>query len=108
VKSRDLRTSDIAKAVDVHPNTVRLVEEWSFLPPISRSPSSHRRFTGAHLDQMRPARTALQGPWSGRNINQSALELVRQAPLGDLGGALEHAWPRTDRYIVTQEENDRE
>ena len=56
MKSRTLRTSDIAKAVGVHPNTVRLYEEWGFLPPIPRSPSGYRLFTGAHLDQMRLAR----------------------------------------------------
>ena len=55
-KSRTLRASDIAKAVGVHPNTVRLYEEWGFLPPVPRSPSGYRLFTAAHLDQMRLAR----------------------------------------------------
>jgi DNA-binding transcriptional MerR regulator len=53
MKSRTLRTSDAAKAVGVHPNTVRLYEEWAFLPPI---PRSYLLFTAVHLDQM----------WSGR------------------------------------------
>ena len=87
-----LRTSDLAKAVGVHVNTVRLYEEWGFLPPIPRSPSGYRRFTQAHLEQMRLARMALHGPWPGRNIKQSALALVRQAASGDLGGALEQAY----------------
>ncbi len=87
-----LRTSEIAKAVGVHPNTVRLYEEWGFLPPISRSPSGYRLFTTAHLDQMRLARTALHGGWPGRNIRRSALALVRQAASGDLGAALEQAY----------------
>ena len=91
-KSGFLRTSDIARAVGVHPNTVRLYEEWGFLPPIRRSASGYRLFTEAHLDQMRLARTALHGPWPGRKIKQSALALVRQAASGDLGGALELAY----------------
>jgi DNA-binding transcriptional MerR regulator len=90
--SRYLRTSDIARAVEVHPNTVRLYEEWGFLPPIPRSISGYRLFTKTHLDQMRFARTALRGPWPGRKIKQSALALVRQAASGDLGGALEKAY----------------
>jgi len=49
---RYLRTSDIAKAAGVHPNTVRLYEEWGFLPPVPRSPSRYRLFTKHHLDQM--------------------------------------------------------
>jgi DNA-binding transcriptional MerR regulator len=92
MKSRYLRTSDIAKAVGVHPNTVRLYEEWGFLPPIPRSASGYRLFTEAHLDQMRLSRMALHGPWPGRNIKESALTLVRRAVSGDLGGALEQGY----------------
>jgi DNA-binding transcriptional MerR regulator len=87
-----LRTSDIARAVGVHPNTVRLYEEWGFLPPIPRSASGYRLFTDAHLDQMRLARMALHGPWPGKNLRRSALDLVRRSATGDLGGALEQAY----------------
>jgi hypothetical protein len=92
MKPRSLCTSDVARAAGVHPNTVRLYEEWGFLPPIPRSPSGYRLFTEAHIDQMRLARTALRGPWPGRNIKRSALALVRRAASGDLGGALEQAY----------------
>jgi len=87
-----LRTSDIAKAVGVHPNTVRLYEVWGFLPPIPRSPKGYRLYTQAHLDQMRLARTALHSAWPGRKIRQSALALVRCGATGDLGGTLECAY----------------
>ena len=87
-----LRTSDVARAVGAHPNTVRLYEEWGFLPPIPRSRSGYRLYTEDHLDQMRLARTALRGPWPGRKIKQSALTLVRLAAQDDLGGALEEAY----------------
>jgi DNA-binding transcriptional MerR regulator len=92
VNEHYLRTSNIAKTIGVHPNTVRLYEEWGFLPPIPRSPTGYRLFTQAHLDQMRLARTALHGGWPGRNIRKSAAALVRQAASGDLGGALEQAY----------------
>jgi len=49
-------------------------------------------FAEEHLDQMRLARTALRGPWPGRDVKQSALTLVRLAVSGDLGGALEEAY----------------
>jgi DNA-binding transcriptional MerR regulator len=96
-----LRTSDIAKAIGIHPNTVRLYEEWGFLPPVPRSPTGYRLFTEAHLDQMRLARTAMHGGWPGPNIRESALKLVRQAASGDLGGALEQAY--THRALVQAE-----
>lgn len=87
-----LRTSEIAEAVGVHPNTVRFFEEWHLLPPIPRSPSGYRLFTEEHLDQMRLTRTAMGGQWPGRNVRRSALKLVTQAAPGDLGGALGQAY----------------
>jgi len=96
-----LRTSDIAKAVGVHPNTVRLYEAWGLLPPIPRGPSGYRLFTEAHMDQMRLARMALGEPWPGRNIRYSATALVRQAAAGDLSGALEGAY---DHLALVQAE----
>jgi DNA-binding transcriptional MerR regulator len=87
-----LTTSQVAKSVGVHPNTVRLYEQWGFLPPVPRSPAGYRRFTPAHLDQMRLARTAFDGLWPGRKIRRSVVALVRRAASGDLGGALEMAY----------------
>jgi DNA-binding transcriptional MerR regulator len=92
MKRRYLRTSDLAKAVGVHVNTVRLYEEWGFLPPVPRSPTGYRLFTQVHLEQMRLARMAMHGPWPGSNIRKSALMLVRKSASGDLGGALEQAY----------------
>lgn len=87
-----MRTSQIAKAIGVHPNTVRLYEQWGFLQPAARSANGYRTFTDAHLRQMRLAWTALHGGWPGRAIRRSALALVRQSASGDLPTALEHAY----------------
>lgn len=87
-----LTTSQVAQAAGVHPNTVRLYEQWGFLPPIERSPAGYRRFTQEHIDQMCMARLALHGDWPGSNIRQSAANLIRLAASGDLGGALELAY----------------
>ena len=92
MRTPHLYTSDIAREAGVHPNTVRLYEEWGFLPPIPRSPGGYRLFTEAHLDQMRLARAALHGQWPGKRIRESALALVRRSASGDLGGALEQAY----------------
>jgi DNA-binding transcriptional MerR regulator len=83
-----LSTMQIARAVGVHPNTVRMYETWGFLPPIPRSPSGYRLYTELHLAQMRLARTALHGVWPGPEIRHSALALVRLAASGDFTGAL--------------------
>jgi DNA-binding transcriptional MerR regulator len=86
-----LTTVEVARAVGVHPNTVRLYEKWGFLPPIPRDPrNNYRRFTLQHVAQMRLARTALQWPYPGGK--EPVLTLVYKAAAGDLGGALEHAY----------------
>lgn len=85
------RTVDIARAVGVHPNTVRLYEQWGFLPAVPRAPNGYRLYTRFHLDQMRLARTALHGGWPGRAIRRSAVELVKQSASGDVRGALKQA-----------------
>ena len=87
-----LSTAKIAKDVGCHPNTVRLYEQWGFLPPVPRSRSGYRLYTNEHLDQMRLARLALNSAYPGRNIRRSASELILKAASGDLGGALERAY----------------
>lgn len=89
---RYLRTSDLAKAAGIHPNTVRLYEQWGFLPPIPRSPKGYRRFTQAHLDQLLLARTAMSCTVIGGDVRRTALMLIHTAAGGDLGGALELAY----------------
>lgn len=85
-----LKTSDIAKLVGVHPNTVRLYEARGFLSPIPRSRSGYRLFTPLHLEQMRLAHLALRWPYSGSQ--QVVLDLVKCAADGDLGMAMELAY----------------
>jgi DNA-binding transcriptional MerR regulator len=96
-RTRYLKTIDIAREVGVHPNTVRLYEEWGFLQPVPRNPrNNYRLYTEAHLDQMRLAWAALHSDWwhSAKSI---MVEMVKQAANDDLGGALETAY----RYLFT-------
>jgi len=91
MKRRHLRTSDIAKAVGVHPNTVRRYEEWGFLPPIPRAPNNYRQFTESHLDQMRLAKTAMRCTWMGGKIRFTAGNMAKHAATGQFNQALELA-----------------
>jgi len=76
--------------VGVHPNTVRLYEEWGYLPPVPRAANGYRLFSQAHLDQMRLARTLLQWPYPGGK--GPVVQLVKKAAQGDLGQAMELAY----------------
>jgi DNA-binding transcriptional MerR regulator len=87
-----LLTSEIANAVGVHPNTVRLYEEWNLIQPVPRTSSGYRMFSESHLDQMKLARMAMNFTWMGGEIRKTAYEMVYCGAEGDLGGALEIAY----------------
>ncbi|MBN1438225.1 MAG: MerR family transcriptional regulator [Anaerolineales bacterium] len=82
------RTSEVARAAGVHPNTVRVYERWGFLPPVRRLPNGYRVYTRYHLEQMKLARMALHGGWPGGRIRKSAIELVRSSAGGSLPAAV--------------------
>jgi DNA-binding transcriptional MerR regulator len=90
---RYLRTSEMAKAARVHPNTVRLYEQWGLLPPAERNPfNNYRRFTQRHLDQILLVRQALRFTWLNEEAHQLTYELISQGVQDNLGGALELAY----------------
>jgi len=86
-----LRTSDLARAVGVHPNTVRLYVDWGLLPPVERSPSGYRLFTQHHLDCMRLSRMIYAAEYPGRVLRASGSEIIQHAVTADWHGALEKA-----------------
>ncbi|MEO8612315.1 MAG: MerR family transcriptional regulator [Chloroflexota bacterium] len=87
---RYLKTSDIARLVGVHVNTVRLYEAKGFLAPVPRTASGYRQFTLLHLEQMRLAHLALSWPYLGEQ--QVVIDLVKCAADGDFGTAMELAY----------------
>lgn len=98
--SKFLKTSDIAREVGVHVNTVRLYEARGFLPPVPRTASGYRLFTTRHLEQMRLAYLALKGPYPGGV--EVVLELIQCAADGDLGMAMELAYEYLARIRMEQ------
>jgi DNA-binding transcriptional MerR regulator len=60
-----MTTAVVAKAVSVHPNTIRMYEACGFLPVIPRGRNGYRQFSERHLDQARLIRLAYCGPYSG-------------------------------------------
>ncbi|AIQ35729.1 MerR family transcriptional regulator [Paenibacillus sp. FSL R5-0345] len=51
-------TKEIASLVNVHPNTVRIYEEWKYISPVPRADNGYRLFSELHLFQLQVARTA--------------------------------------------------
>lgn len=88
---KPLRTSDIARAVGIHPNTVRVYEQWGFVSPVPRSKSGYRLFSELHLEQVRLARMALRCTPLGGGIRRQALGVVERAAARDFPAAGQQA-----------------
>jgi DNA-binding transcriptional MerR regulator len=86
-----LRTSDLARAVGVHPNTVRRYVDWGLIPPVERSPSGYRLFTQRHLDCLRLARTIYAAQYPGRGFRALGNTIIQRAVADDWPSALEKA-----------------
>src|SRR5688572_31296407 len=88
--NKPLRTSDIARELGVHNNTVRLYETWGYLPAIPRGANGYRQYTTLHLEQARLVRLTLHYPFVGDKT--LLVNLVQSAAHGDFGMALERAY----------------
>jgi DNA-binding transcriptional MerR regulator len=86
-----LRTSDLARAVGLHPNTVRRYADWGLIPPVERSPSGYRLFTQRHLECLQLARMVYAAPYPGRGFRALGNEIIQHAVADDWTGALEKA-----------------
>ena len=81
-------TSEVAKEVNVHPNTVRLYEKLGLIPEVERALNGYRKYTQAHIDHMRLARLAMGFTWLGGSIRTRTLSVIYQAAEGQLRKAL--------------------
>jgi DNA-binding transcriptional MerR regulator len=86
-----LRTSDLARAVGIHPNTVRLYADWGLIPPVERSPAGYRLFTPRHLDCLRLARMIYAAQYPGRGFRALGNAIIQRAVANDWTGALAKA-----------------
>ena len=75
-KSAFLKTSELAQAAGIHPNTVRLYVSWGFVPAPPRGRNGYRHWTRAHLTQLLFARDALHEPWPGLSVRDAAAAMV--------------------------------
>ena len=86
-----LRTSDLARAAGIHPNTVRQYGNWGLLPPVERSPSGYRMFTQQHLACLLLARTIYAAQYPGRQLRASGNAIIQCAVTGNWIGAMAKA-----------------
>lgn len=70
------KTSEIASLASVHPNTVRVYEEWGYISPVPRLTNGYRVYSDIHLFQMKIARILFQCEIVQGDIRNKAREIV--------------------------------
>ena len=93
-------TSEVAQIIGLHPNTIRLYEEWEWIPKPERQKNGYRIFTDFHLEQLRLARTALEVEIIQSGLREMAFHIIKTSATGDF----EEAEKLTNRYLQQVEQ----
>ena len=70
-------TTDVAKIIGIHPNTVRMYEEWGLIPFAERKPNGYRIFTDFHIEQLRLARIGFQIEVLQNGLRKKVVETIK-------------------------------
>lgn len=89
------KTKQVAEAIGVHPNTVRLYEEIGFIPKPERLENGYRVFTELHIEQMKFARLALKGEILQNGLRKKAIEIIKLSAKGEYDKAIDN----TQKYL---------
>lgn len=81
-------TSDVAKVIGIHPNTVRMYEEWGLIPLAERKSNGYRMFTDFHIEQLRLARIAFQIEVLQNGLRKKVVEIIKLSAKRDFDKAL--------------------
>lgn len=73
------RTSEVAKIIGLHPNTIRKYEEWALIPQPQRLPNGYRVYTDFHVDLIKLSRKAFQIELLHSNLRKTMIEMVKAA-----------------------------
>jgi len=82
-------TSEIAKIIGIHPNTVRFYEDLNLITTPKRKSNGYRIFTKLHIDQFKIARLAFQVEVLQNGLRAQAVEIVKTCAAGDVDKSIE-------------------
>jgi DNA-binding transcriptional MerR regulator len=88
-------TSEVARIIGIHPNTVRLYEELKLITKPERKPNGYRVFAELQLEQFKIARLALQVEILQNGLRKQAIDIVKACARCDFDEAL----ARTSTYL---------
>lgn len=82
------QTAQVAKIIGVHPNTVRLYEEWGLIPKPERAENGYRVFSDLHIEIFKLARIAFQIPVIQNGLRKKIINMLKTAATGDYDKAI--------------------
>ena len=84
-------TNQVAKALSVHPNTIRWYEKMGLISPVPRLKNGYSQYDGRHLVQLRVCRLIFGTPCANKPIRASAFEILAALKQWDIGLSLSKA-----------------
>jgi DNA-binding transcriptional MerR regulator len=86
--NKTYQTSEVAKIIGIHPNTVRLYEEYALIPKLQRRKNGYRVFTDFHVEQLRLARILLGIEVLQNGLRKTAINIIKISATGDFNAAI--------------------
>lgn len=77
------RTSEVAKIIGLHPNTIRKYEVWELIPKPKREANGYRIYTDFHIDLIKLSRKAFQIELLHANLRRTMIALIKAAAKKD-------------------------
>ena len=90
VKSIDktYKTSEVAKLIGIHSNTVRMYEDLGLISKPSRKDNGYRVFTDLHIYQLKLARKAFEVEVLQNGLRKKAITIVKMSAKQDFDEAI--------------------
>ena len=82
------QTSEVAKIIGIHPNTVRMYESYQLIPKPDRQSNGYRIFTDLHIEQLKLARVLLSVEVLQNGLRKMAMEIIKTSARCDFDGAI--------------------
>ncbi|MGN0515509.1 MerR family transcriptional regulator [Eubacterium sp.] len=82
------KTSQVAKIIGIHPNTVRLYEKLGLIPKPERLPNGYRVFTDFHIEQCQLIRVAFQVEVLQNGLRKKITKMIKASANRDFDKAI--------------------
>ena len=82
------KTSEVAKLIEIHPNTVRMYEDLELISKPNRKGNGYRVFTDLHINQLKLARKAFEVEVLQNGLRKKAIAIVKMSAKQDFDEAI--------------------